>query len=171
MTLGRWRVPVRRPWVRTADDEHALPVSSYEYFADRDPLTQAVIDRMLAGVSTPQVRSGRRTGRRGGRGCQHLNLKVDGLGAAYREDPAPLRPVPTTRPTAHPSTSHNPPPGSASALPSDPMPYVALGAAGCHLQSGVERFNRQIEHTPRAEHRNRYMMLWEWSGRSRLSHF
>ena len=25
---------------------------SYEYFADRDPLTRAVMDRMLAGVST-----------------------------------------------------------------------------------------------------------------------
>jgi putative transposase len=27
-------------------------VASHEYFADRDPLTRAVIDRMLAGVST-----------------------------------------------------------------------------------------------------------------------
>jgi transposase-like protein len=38
--------------VRTAGDEHELPVESYEYFADRDPLTRAVMDRMLAGVST-----------------------------------------------------------------------------------------------------------------------
>ncbi len=38
--------------MRTADDEHELPVQSYEYFADRDPLTRAVMDRMLAGVST-----------------------------------------------------------------------------------------------------------------------
>ncbi len=52
MTLGGRRVPVSRPRVRTADDEHELPVSSYEYFADRDPLTRAVMDRMLAGVST-----------------------------------------------------------------------------------------------------------------------
>ena len=37
--------------MRTADDQHELPVASYEYFADRDPLTKAVIDRMLAGVS------------------------------------------------------------------------------------------------------------------------
>jgi transposase-like protein len=36
----------------TADDEHELAVESYEYFADRDPLTRAVMDRMLAGVST-----------------------------------------------------------------------------------------------------------------------
>src|SRR3954453_22953221 len=52
MTLGGRRVPVRRPRVRTADDEHELPVQPYEYFADRDPLTRAVMDRMLAGVST-----------------------------------------------------------------------------------------------------------------------
>jgi transposase-like protein len=52
MTLGGRRVPVSRPRVRTADDEHELPVDTYGYFADRDPLTRAVMDRMLAGVST-----------------------------------------------------------------------------------------------------------------------
>jgi putative transposase len=52
MTLGGRRVEVSRPRMRTADDEHELPVQTYEYFADRDPLTRAVMDRMLAGVST-----------------------------------------------------------------------------------------------------------------------
>jgi putative transposase len=52
MTLGGRRVHVRRPRMRTTDDEHELPVATYEYFADRDPLTRAVMDRMLAGVST-----------------------------------------------------------------------------------------------------------------------
>ena len=52
MTLGGRRVAVRRPRMRRADDEHELPVETYEYFADRDPLTRAVMDRMLAGVST-----------------------------------------------------------------------------------------------------------------------
>src|SRR4051812_20063161 len=52
MTLGGRRVLVRRPRVRTADDEHELAVETYGYFADRDPLTRAVMDRMLAGVST-----------------------------------------------------------------------------------------------------------------------
>ena len=52
MTLGGRRVQVRRPRMRSADDEHELPVKTYEYFADRDPLTRAVMDRMLAGVST-----------------------------------------------------------------------------------------------------------------------
>src|SRR3954453_2311862 len=52
MTLGGRRVPVTRPRMRTADDEHELAVETYGYFADRDPLTRAVMDRMLAGVST-----------------------------------------------------------------------------------------------------------------------
>jgi putative transposase len=52
MTLGGRRVQVSRPRIRTADDEHELPVCTYEFFADRDPLTRAVMDRMLAGVST-----------------------------------------------------------------------------------------------------------------------
>src|SRR6476661_2177423 len=52
MTLGGRRVAVRRPRMRTADDEHELPVATYGYFADRGPLTRAVMDRMLAGVST-----------------------------------------------------------------------------------------------------------------------
>jgi putative transposase len=52
LTLGGRRVPVRRPRMRSADDERELPVESYEFFADRDPLTRAVMDRMLAGVST-----------------------------------------------------------------------------------------------------------------------
>src|SRR3954464_15036168 len=52
LTLRGRRLPVRRPRMRTADDEHELPVATYEYFADRDPLTRAVMERMLAGVST-----------------------------------------------------------------------------------------------------------------------
>jgi putative transposase len=52
MTLGGRRVQVCRPRIRSADDKRELPVETYEYFADRDPLTRAVMDRMLAGVST-----------------------------------------------------------------------------------------------------------------------
>ncbi len=51
MTLGGRRVPVSRPRARTVDGKE-LPVATYEYFADRDPLQRAVMDRMLAGVST-----------------------------------------------------------------------------------------------------------------------
>jgi putative transposase len=57
MTLGGRRVEVRRPRVRTADDELELPMATYGYFADRDPLTRAVMDRMLAGVSTRKYAS------------------------------------------------------------------------------------------------------------------
>jgi putative transposase len=52
MTLGGRRVPVKRPRMRTADGTSELSVAAYEHFADRDPLTRAVMDRMLAGVST-----------------------------------------------------------------------------------------------------------------------
>jgi len=52
MTLGGRRVKVSRPRIRSADDERELPVATYGCFADRDPLTRAVMDRMLAGVST-----------------------------------------------------------------------------------------------------------------------
>jgi putative transposase len=52
MTLGGRRVRVNRPRMRSADDERELGLGTYEYFADRDPLTRAVMDRMLAGVST-----------------------------------------------------------------------------------------------------------------------
>jgi len=57
MTLGGRRVEVSRPRIRTADDERELPVATYDYFADRDPLTRAVMDRMLAGVSTRRYAS------------------------------------------------------------------------------------------------------------------
>src|SRR5215208_1157712 len=36
MTLGGRRVQVRRPRMRTVDDEHELPVQTYGFFADRD---------------------------------------------------------------------------------------------------------------------------------------
>ena len=39
MTLGGRRVAVRRPRMRSADDERELPVGTYEYFADRGPPT------------------------------------------------------------------------------------------------------------------------------------
>jgi transposase-like protein len=52
VTLGGRRVAVTRPRVRTADDESEVPLSTYEYFADRDVLSRVVLERMLAGVST-----------------------------------------------------------------------------------------------------------------------
>src|SRR5437764_1528758 len=56
VTLGARRVEVRRPRVRSADGESEVPLSTYEHFADRDPLRRVVLERMLAGVSTRRYR-------------------------------------------------------------------------------------------------------------------
>ncbi len=52
VTLGGRRLRVERPRVRTADGHAELPLATYAHFADRDPLTRVVLERMLAGVST-----------------------------------------------------------------------------------------------------------------------
>jgi hypothetical protein len=52
VTLGGRRVAVKRPRARTVDGEREVPLGTYEYFADRDPLTRVVLEQMLAGVST-----------------------------------------------------------------------------------------------------------------------
>jgi hypothetical protein len=56
VTLGGRRVQVERPRVRSADGLAELPLQTYAHFADRDPLTKAVLERMLAGVSTRRYR-------------------------------------------------------------------------------------------------------------------
>jgi transposase-like protein len=56
VTLGGRRVQVERPRVRSADGRAEVRLQTYEYFADRDPLTKAVLERMLAGVSTRRYR-------------------------------------------------------------------------------------------------------------------
>jgi len=56
VTLGGRRVAVERPRVRSADGQAELPLSTYAHFADRDPLTAVVLERMLAGVSTRRYR-------------------------------------------------------------------------------------------------------------------
>jgi putative transposase len=52
VTLGGRRVAVERPRVHTADGSTEVKLESYAHFADRDPLTAVVLERMLAGVST-----------------------------------------------------------------------------------------------------------------------
>ena len=59
VTLGGRRVPIERPRVRAVDGSREVELASYRHFADRDPLTAVVLERMLAGVST------RRYGRTG----------------------------------------------------------------------------------------------------------
>jgi putative transposase len=52
VTLGGRRVAVSRPRARAADGSGEVELASYGHFADRDPLTDVVLERMLAGVST-----------------------------------------------------------------------------------------------------------------------
>src|SRR5688572_2209685 len=52
VTLGGRRVPVERPRARTADGEHEVELGTYAHFAARDRLTDVMLQRMLAGVST-----------------------------------------------------------------------------------------------------------------------
>jgi len=56
VTLGGRRVAVERPRVRSAGGQAELPLQTYAHFADRDPLTAIVLERMLAGVSTRRYR-------------------------------------------------------------------------------------------------------------------
>jgi len=56
VTLGGRRVAVERPRVRSADGAAEVRLRTYEYFADRDPLSRVVLERMLAGVSTRRYR-------------------------------------------------------------------------------------------------------------------
>src|SRR6266480_7496815 len=56
VTLGGRRVGVERPRVRSADGASEVRLATYDYFADRDPLTRSVLERMLAGVSTRRYR-------------------------------------------------------------------------------------------------------------------
>jgi putative transposase len=52
VTLGGRRVPVSRPRARTAGGEHEVELDTYAHFAARDRLTDVMLERMLAGVST-----------------------------------------------------------------------------------------------------------------------
>ena len=55
MTLGGRRVQVKRPRARTVDGESEVPLSTYEHFADRDPLArvaQELRDQALARTGT-----------------------------------------------------------------------------------------------------------------------
>ena len=56
VTLGGRRVQVERPRTRSADGESAVPLATYDHFADRDQLGEVVLERMLAGVSTRKYR-------------------------------------------------------------------------------------------------------------------
>jgi putative transposase len=52
VTLGGRRVPVERPRARAVDGSGEVELRTYGDFAERDALTDVVLERMLAGVST-----------------------------------------------------------------------------------------------------------------------
>jgi putative transposase len=52
VTLGARRSAVSRPRVRSAGDEREIQLESYRQFSSRDLFSEAVAERMLAGVST-----------------------------------------------------------------------------------------------------------------------
>ena len=52
VTLGGRRVPVSRPRARTADGAQEVELGTYGHFAARDRLSDVMLERMLAGVST-----------------------------------------------------------------------------------------------------------------------
>jgi putative transposase len=52
VTLGGRRVAVSRPRARTRDGEHEVELRTYAHFAARDRLSDVMLERMLAGVST-----------------------------------------------------------------------------------------------------------------------
>jgi transposase-like protein len=52
VTLGGRRVAVSRPRVRSADGLREVGLESYREFTARDPLSEVVAERLLAGVST-----------------------------------------------------------------------------------------------------------------------
>ena len=51
VTLGGRRVGIERPRVRATDGSGEVGLAVYRHFADRDPLSRIVLERMLAGVS------------------------------------------------------------------------------------------------------------------------
>ena len=52
VTLGGRRVAVERPRMRSADGRSELRLAAYEYFADRDPLSRSVLERVAFTAST-----------------------------------------------------------------------------------------------------------------------
>jgi hypothetical protein len=56
VTLGGRRIAVRRPRVRSADGAVEVRLRTDEHFAERDPLSRVLLERMLTVVSTRRYR-------------------------------------------------------------------------------------------------------------------
>jgi hypothetical protein len=81
VTLGGRRVAVNKPRVRSKDSGGEVPLTSYQHFAARDPLTAVVLERMLAyrhdGIggcrNRSVLRSKRRRSQRPSRQCRECS--------------------------------------------------------------------------------------------------
>ena len=51
VTLGGRRTAVSRPRMRSVPSDRELPLATYEHFSERDPLTDLVFERIVAGIS------------------------------------------------------------------------------------------------------------------------
>jgi hypothetical protein len=51
VTLGGRRVAVERPRVRSADGSEEMALTTYQHFADRDPLTRLVLEQTVPQTS------------------------------------------------------------------------------------------------------------------------
>ena len=87
MTLGGRRVPVRRPRMRTADDEHELPVADVRVLRRPRPADAGGDGPDARRRLDAQVRAGRRAGRQRGRGRRLVDVEDDGVGAVHRAHP------------------------------------------------------------------------------------
>ena len=113
VTLGGWRVPVRRPRVRTVgDDEHELTLESYKTFVSADLLAEVILELIAA----TRTRSGLRVQAELDQGRYLLGVRV-----ADRE----LAAVPLQR---HDGT------GSGT-TPCSPTPHNRTGNQPCRLGS------------------------------------
>ncbi len=94
VTLGARRVAVKRPRVRSADGQSEVALSTYAHFADRDPLSRVVIERMLAGTSTRRYpRTQEPVGEEAEAGARSTSKSPDQAGRCRRarDRPRPLR--------------------------------------------------------------------------------
>lgn len=65
VTLGGRRAPISRPRVRSADDEHELPLATYRHFADRDVAVERDIARHT-NIDAPALKTAAEVPRRTG---------------------------------------------------------------------------------------------------------
>jgi hypothetical protein len=79
VTLGGRRVEVKRPRVRSAGVVSEVGLSTYEHFADRDPLGRVVLERMLAGVSARRIGARRSRSASRSRSGRAVDVQVGGV--------------------------------------------------------------------------------------------